>query len=244
MIINKPLLTASFLAIGAILATIASFVFGVPWLVPILGAAVPYPIFLFHVRHRQYMRALGWMLLWALFQSLAVGIGTALAPETAAQVILNGSDYIEEQLLWIRTVEGTEGSLRLFLPDHVQQYTVFCFLSLVTFGSAALVLGTYLLNYMNFYVAQLVQISVNPWLAALVGWPPWSVLRVVGFICTGVALTALGLNLVAKITRSNSQHPFPQRYLLIGIGFVVADIIVKATLAPIWQQLLSFALLG
>jgi hypothetical protein len=30
----------------------------------------------------------------------------------------------------------------------------------------------------------------------------------------------------------------------MGIGFVLADIIVKATLAPLWRQLLEYALLG
>jgi hypothetical protein len=30
--------------------------------------------------------------------------------------------------------------------------------------------------------------------------------------------------------------------ILIGIGFVIADIVVKAVLAPIWQKLLLSAL--
>ena len=31
-------------------------------------------------------------------------------------------------------------------------------------------------------------------------------------------------------------------YMLIGVGFVIADIVVKAVLAPIWEKLLLSAL--
>ena len=41
------------LVIGVILSTTASFVFEIPWLMPILGTAVPYPIFLLQIRPQQ-----------------------------------------------------------------------------------------------------------------------------------------------------------------------------------------------
>ncbi len=163
---------------------------------------------------------------------------------------------------WIRTGEGAEGSLQLFLPIHLREYALFSLLSLLTFGSAALILGTYLLNYMNFYVGQLVYQSSHPWLAALVGWPPWSMLRVVGYIATGLALTALALNLGHYFSRkfpqldevqagegsSPGESPgvyeprsagsrrstldFPRQYFLMGLGLLLGDLLVKATLAP------------
>ena len=74
------------------------------------------------------------------------------------------------------------------------------------------------------------------------GWYPWSILRIIGFIATGVALAALGLNLVTQIRGEVPKSPFPKTYMLIGIGFVIADIVVKALLAPIWQKLLLSAL--
>ena len=203
-----------------------------------------YPPFLIQVRQGRYTRALQWVLLWALFQSLSIGLCTAIAPERGAEVILRGSAYTTEMLHWIRTGQGAEGSLPLFLPLHLKQYAIFCSLSLATLGSAALLLGTYLLNYMNFYVVQLVQISANPWLAAIVGWPPWSLLRLVGFVATGAALTALGLNLLLKISGRVPSHPFPTKLFSTGLGLVIADIVVKAVLAPVWRQFLKTALLG
>ena len=203
-----------------------------------------YPNFLSQVRQGRYTPAMQWVLLWALFQSLSIGICTAIAPERGAEVVLKGSAYTADMLHWIRTGEGAEGSLHLFLPLHLKQYAIFCVLSLLTLGSASLILGTYLLNYMNFYVVQLAQISTRPWMVAIVGWPPWSLLRLVGFIATGTALTALGVNLLAKMRGQVSRYPFPTHHLWAGVGLVVADIVVKALIAPVWRQLLQAALLG
>ena len=231
-----------FLVIGVILSTTASFAFGIPWLMPIFGAAVPYPIFFLYVRRQQYKSAFWWMLLWGVLQSIAIIAATAIAPQTAAKNILRGQSYTTEMLHWIRTGEGSEGSLSLFLPEHLLYYGIFCILCVVTLSSAALIFGTLMLNYMNFYVTELVRVSAKPWLAAILGWYPWSILRIIGFIATGVALAALGLNLVTRIRGEVPKSPFPKTYMLIGIGFVIADIVVKAVLAPIWQKLLLSAL--
>ncbi|MDF5711179.1 MAG: hypothetical protein PUP90_26785 [Nostoc sp. S4] len=230
------------LIVGVILSTTASFVFGIPWLTPFLGAAVPYPIFFLLVRRQQYKSTFWWMLLWAVFQSIAVIVATAIAPQTAAKAIPRGQSYTMEMFHWIRTGEGTEGTLSLFLPNHLLHYGIFCILCIVTLSSIALIFGTWMLNYMNFYVAQLVKMSAKPWLAAILGWYPWSILRVIGFIATGVALAALGLNLLTRMRGEVPKSAFPKTYMLIGITFVIADILVKALLAPIWQKLLLSAL--
>ena len=241
---RRNCLTATLLAIGTVLTTIASFSFRIPQLMPLLGAGVIYPLYFLLVARHSYNRAMMWVLWWAFCQSLAVAGATVLAPEQATEVVLNGSVYTENMFHWIRTGEGAEGTLQLFLPIHLREYVLFSLLSLVTFGSAALILGTYLLNYMNFYVGQLVYHSSYPWLAAFVGWPPWSMLRVMGYISTGLALTALALNLGHKISRKFPQLDFPRRYFLLGLGLLLGDLIVKATLAPIWQKLLHVALIG
>ena len=230
--LRRNILTAMLLAIGAVLTTGASFSFSIPKLMPFLGAGVIYPLYLFLVARRCYNQAMVWVLWWAICQSFAVAGATVLAPERAAEVVLHGAVYTEDMFHWIRTGEGAEGSLQLFLPIHLREYALFSLLSLLTFGSAALILGTYLLNYMNFYVGQLVYQSSHPWLAALVGWPPWSMLRVVGYIATGLALTALALNLGHYFSRKFPQLDFPRQYFLMGLGLLLGDLLVKATLAP------------
>lgn len=184
------------------------------------------------------------MLIWGIFQSVAIGLASAWFPETAAMTIAKGPTVATETFRWIETGEGVEGSISLFLPNHVRNYVIFCGLCCITVSSAALLFGTYMLNYMNFYVAQLVTASVNPLIALAVGWPVWSMLRVIGFILTGVALAVVSLNLLARLQHQPSRHVFPRRLLGIGIAFVVADIVVKATLAPLWRQMLHYALFG
>ncbi|MGK7924187.1 MAG: hypothetical protein AB4290_02855 [Spirulina sp.] len=230
------------LTIGVILSTIVSFVVGNPWLVPLFGTLVAYPLYIFQVLQSQYKSAFVWVMIWAILQSIAIGIATTLMPEKAAEIILKGAGYTEEMFHWIRTGEGAEGSLALFLPDHLKQYGIFCVLSFMTLGSAALFFGTFQLNYMNFYVAELARQSTNPFLAVCLAWYPWSILRTIGFICTGITLTVLGLNLLNRIRGNKSQQNFPRLYLWMGIGFVIADIIVKASLAPIWRNFLVLIL--
>ncbi len=241
---RRNILTAILLAIGAVLTTMASLSLRIPMLMPFLGAGVIYPLYLILVSRRYYNQAMLWVLWWAWSQSWAVAVATILAPEKAAYVILHGTVYTEDMFHWIQTGEGAEGSLSLFLPIHLREYAIFSFLSLSTFGSAALILGTYLLNYMNFYVGQLIAQSSHPWLAALVGWPPWSMLRVFGYIATGLALTVLALNLGHKISKKFPQLNFPRHYFLMGLGLLLGDLLVKTTLAPFWQQLLRMALLN
>ncbi|MGK7933457.1 MAG: hypothetical protein AB4041_18770 [Microcystaceae cyanobacterium] len=244
MVLIKNEMLALLLLIGTVLSTVASFILGNPWLTLILGAGVIYPVFLQQVNHKTYRQALLWVLLWAFFQSIAVIVASLKAPEQAAIVIFNGKSYTEEMFHWIQTGEGAEGALRLFLPIHLQYYGTFSLLSFFTLGGASLLLGTYLLNYMNYYVAQLIFLSAKPWLAALIGWPIWSILRVIGFICTGIALTALGLTILHKLHQQQEKWEFPRHFLIIGIGFVIADIIVKALIAPLWQKMLFHALIG
>ena len=236
--------TLTVLTIGTVLSTAASFMISIAWLTPILGTAIAYPVFLYLIHHKQYRSAAASMFLWAIFQSLAIGVATFWRPETGAAVILSGPSYTANMLRWIQTGEGAEGSLRLFLPIHVRNYVIFCGLCCLTVSSTALLFGTWLLNYMNYYVAELVRASVHPWVAIAIGWPPWSILRVIGFILTGVALAVVAPNLIARIRNRPVQRPFPSQYLWMGIGFVIADIVVKATLAPFWRTLLHYALLG
>ena len=241
---GRPALTVLFLLVGAAASTAIGFLLGLPWLLPILGAAVPYAVFFPCVRAGRYRAALGWVLLWAVFQSLAVGMGTGIAPEAAREAVFRGPPYAAEMLHWVRTGEGPEGSPRLFLPIHARHFAAFCVLSLVSLGGLGLVLGTILLNYMNFYVAELIRISTDPILALAMGWPIWAILRVAGFVAVGVGTAALGMRFLARLRHRPEALPSPTRVLLLGVVLVLTDIVLKATLAPFWQGILKHALTG
>lgn len=235
---------AALLAAGAVLTTAVGFVLGVPWLLPLLGAAVPYPVFLLKVRAGEYGRAVGWVLGWAVVQSLAMVAAVLWFPERAAEVVLTGEEYAAEMLHWVRTGEGPEGSPRLFLPLHLRHLAGFAGLCVLSAGALGIALGTFLLNYMNYYVATLIAASASPGFAAVFGWPVWAVLRVAGFITLGAGLTRVALNLYARLRGGHSTFPVPRRVIGVGLALVVADAVLKATLAPAWRSILLRALEG
>jgi hypothetical protein len=228
---------------GAAASTALGMTLGIPWLFPLLGAAVPIPLFVQCIRRGHPGAAMGWALYWSLAQSLAIGLAVTLAPERAAVTIWHGAAYAREMLQYIRTGQGAEGSPHLFLPVHLRHYLGFCLLSVVSVGAGGLLLGTVLLNYMNMYVAELVRASVEPGLALCFGWPIWAVLRVVGYVATGAGLADLGWRMASRGTMQ-SRPPYSPRFLLLGFGCVLLDALLKALLAPSWRSVLVRALAG
>ncbi|NNF07438.1 MAG: hypothetical protein HKN21_11805 [Candidatus Eisenbacteria bacterium] len=226
------------LSLGPLLANALGFGIGSPLLLPFLGAVIAIPYFWKYVLGAEPGRGFLWMLFWAFFQSVALWILITLSPERAATVVHNGVPYAEEMMHWIRTGEGAEGSPRLFLPVHVRHFLGFCVLSIATVGSAGLVLGTWLLNYMNYYVVQVVSQSTNALQASLLAWHPWAIIRVVGFIATAVALAPLGMRIWGKLTKRPARRP-AWKYFGIGLGLVLVDALLKTILAPTWQKLLK-----
>lgn len=212
---------------------------GLPWLLPLLCAAVPYAFFAVDTRRNLLRSAVTWVLLWAVLQSVAIVAATCLAPEQTANAVLRGPEYASEMLHWARTGEGAESSPQEFLPLHARHFALFAVLSMATVGAGALVLGAALLNYMNVYVAELILASEAPWIAMVFGWPPWAILRVIGFVVTGAALTAWSW----QLWRRRRVGP-PRRALALGLVLVVADAVLKALLAPGWQKLLARGLEG
>ena len=231
-----------FLPLGALASTAIGVAIGNPWLFPVLGAMVPIPFFVRDIRRGGPGKATAWVLYWCIFQSVALGVAVALWPERTARTVWRGPEYAQEMLLYIRTGVGAEGSPRLFLPMHARHYVLLCFISLLTLGAGGLVLGTVLLNYMNFYVATLVRSAADPMLAALVGWPVWAMLRVVGYTATGAAMADLSWRLWCKWRGRPVRRPLPIRLWLLGLGFALFDVGLKALAAGAWRAILDRAL--
>jgi hypothetical protein len=229
---------ALFLAAGAAITTLVGVAAGARLLLPVLGAAIPFAVFYPRVRDGRLRGALGWTLLWAVFQSAALQGAMAIAPGRTGHAVIRGESYPAEMMHWVRTGEGEEGSPRLYLPIHIRHFAAFSLLSLVSAGAGGLVLGTILLNYMNAYVGTLTAASAHPAVAAAFGWPVWAVIRVVGFVATGTALASYGFSLLDRLRGRSPRRPFPTRFFLLGLGLVVADAILKAVLAPFWRGIL------
>jgi hypothetical protein len=144
--------------------------------------------------------------------------------------VLNGPAYRDEMLHWIRTGEGREGSLRLFLPQHVGHLAAFVALSLATASTMSILLGAVLMNFMSFYVASLFRAGVPGLAVVLLGWQPWALCRVAAFCTLGAVLAEPLLARVAPYPLSGPVRPF-----LVGAAAgILADWTLKALLAPMW----------
>lgn len=229
----KPL---TLLAAGSAAATFAGFAIGSPWVLPALGALIAYPFWASALIAGRPRRAVSLMLLWALFLSVATSIATWAAPDRAAQVIWMGPAYAAEMMRWVRTGLGPEGDPSLYLPQHAVHFLAFNAACLVSGGLAGLFMGAALLNYMNYYVVVLASEASRPLMAACLGWPPWAMIRVAGFIMAAAPLSTVVLFRLGNC--SNEKKYRYWKYYQWGLILVVADAILKAVLAAPWRLLL------
>ncbi|HUV12638.1 MAG TPA: hypothetical protein VMY18_03280, partial [Acidobacteriota bacterium] len=74
------------------------------------------------------------------------------------------------------------------------------------------------------------------WAVLALGWPPWAVLRVLGFILVAVFLAALTIRLFTSVKLDLAGA---KRCLAAGAVLLTLDVILKWSLAPIWRSLLD-----
>jgi len=196
---------------------------------------VLYPVYALDIGQGRRDLAVVHTLFWALIASIAMIYFVRQNDTAMAKIVVKGVAYRDEMFRWILTGEGSEGNIRLFLPEHLKHFALFCASALLTGGVWALAFGAVLLNYMNFYVGSLSLKAHPPFFIFLVGWPIWSIVRAVGFVLCGVALSE---PLLSQLFRFRSDFRRSAQYFLGGLVFILADIFLKATLAHFWRDLL------
>lgn len=227
-------------AIGFAVGGSLTALLGVRWLLPLAQAVPAWLILQDALRRGRPWRAAALMLCWALAASVTLIELTRLAPAAVERATLRGPEYRAEMFHWIRTGEGAEGEIARFLPQHLRHYGLTLALSFASAGLLGLGLGAVLLNYMNFYVGELVRAAVRPEMASAVGWPVWSVLRVIGFVIGAVAAAHLLLGPVLR--RAPWKRKTAMRMAAASLALVAADVVFKWLLAPVWRRLLDRAL--
>ncbi len=207
------------------------------WSFPLTAAAFVYPFFLGLVRANRHRKALLAGLVWAAACTVCVTALTLLFRSGYGRRILNGEEYRSEMFLWVTTGIGAESDPSRFLPQHALHFCLFTVLSSLSIGFLGLAMGSALLNYMNYYYGMLILQSGNHWGAALLGWPIWAILRVVGYVFIGVAAAEIGVSILFR--RRRPAWNIVWRFFWPGIALVACDVILKAMLAPVWQSWLG-----
>ena len=217
-----------------VLASVVSYplglVLGSPWLLPLLNAAPAYAVLVRRLGRGDRRGAVAAMLLWAATLGVTGTLAFAWWPSPVDALVLNGPEYRDEMLQWIRTGEGREGSPWLFLPQHLAHLAAFVALCLSTASAAGILLGAVLMNFMSFYVASLARAAAPAWAVVLLGWQPWALCRVAAFCTLGVVLAE---PLLGRLRPPGLPEP-PSRYLMAAALGILADWALKAALAPAW----------
>jgi hypothetical protein len=222
--------------IGLVLMTAASYPLGLAlgyrFLLPVLNTAPAYVLLVRLVREGRRAEAVGAMLLWAATLALVGTTTFALWPSDPGHAVVHGAQYRDEMFHWIRTGEGSEGSPRLFLPQHLLHLAAFVALCLASASAAGITLGSVLMNYMGYYVASLHRAGAPAGAVVLLGWQPWALCRVAAFCVLGVVLAE---PLLARL----KPYPYPglhvaRAFLVAAAAGILADWVLKAVLAPSW----------
>lgn len=222
---------------SAVTSTAVGFAVGSRWALPILNVLFIYPFYIRLLAGGSRRQAVALALLWAVFLSEAVIVGTYIFPRRAEAVTLRGAEYRDEMFSWVATGEGKESTPSEFIPEHVMHFGIFCVLAAATGGAGALLMGAVLLNYMNFYVGALVLEARHPALTLLLGWQPYAILRVVAYILVATVMAEVFLGVTAG---KRLQWRRLRAYAMAGVAGVIVDIMVKSLVAPLWSRMVKW----
>jgi hypothetical protein len=219
-----------------VLATLASYPLGLllgqPWLLPLLNAAPAWILMASRLRRGDRRGAVTAMLVWAAALAVFGTVAFTLWPHDPGALVLHGPEYRDEMFHWIRSGEGSEGSPRLFLPQHLLHLVAFVALSLASGSTISILLGAVLMNYMDYYVASLARAGAPDWAVVLLGWQPWALCRVAAFSILGAVLAEPVLSRVAHYRYEGIGAARP--FLAAAAAGILADWVLKAALAPLW----------
>ena len=229
-----------------LLATLASYPVGLalgrPWLLPVLNAAPAWALMAGLLLRGDRRGAVVAMLAWAAAVALCGTAAFALWPGAVDGLVIHGPAYRDEMLAWILTGVGTESSPRRFLPQHAMHVALFVASSLATASVLSIAMGAVLMNYMSFYVASLARAGAPAWAVVLLGWQPWALCRVAAFATLGAVLAE---PLLFRLLRRRPAGLGSARpYLIAASAALLADVALKAALAPAWGLWLRRVLPG
>jgi hypothetical protein len=223
------------IVLSTVLSYAVGWAIGVPALVPVLNTMASFPFMVLALRRGDLRLAVARMLLWALTMGVAATLLSYMRPAQTDALFLRGESYRTEMFAWVMTGQGAESTPSQFIPQQVGHAVLFSGLALATGGVAAMPMGAVLMNFMGHYVGTLAASSRHPAPTMVLAWHPWAVIRVISFVMIGVVLSVPLLSRLGGFSVDWSAA----RPLLLGAAVgLVADIVLKTLLAPLWQRLL------
>lgn len=208
---------------------------GWPPLVPILNTVASYLFMIAALRRGDLRSAVARMLVWALALGVCSTLLSYAQPLRTETLFIRGAAYRGEMFAWVMTGRGAESTPSIFIPQQLGHAALFAAISVATGGFAGMAMGALLMNYMGHYVGALAAASVHPAATMALAWAPWAVIRVASFVGLGVVLSTPLAGSIGRFRVSWRDARPLVRLALVGL---VADIVIKALLAPAWQRML------
>ncbi len=225
------------------LSTFLSYIIGIfignKFLLPVLNVLFPYPFMIYLVSEEKTKEALHSMLLWAFFLIIFGTIVFSIFPQRAEEMVINGKSYRDEMFNWIKTGVGRESNPEEFIPQHLIHIGIFVIFSFVSASLLSIIMGSVMVNYMNFYVSQLILNSKNKIIPVILGWHFWSLIRVLSFVILGVILSE---PMVYFLRKGKWKLGKKKDIIFIAFSGLILDIILKALFSPLIREILKRSL--
>ena len=228
-------MTGAVVVFLTILSYLVAWTIHVPILVPVLNTLASFPFMVTALRRGQPGAAVARMLVWALTMAVCATAAAYVRPWQAGDLFLRGAQYRDEMFGWVMTGRGLESTPSAFIPQQIGHTVLFAALALASGGALAMPMGAVLMNDMGVYVGSLAAASAHPLATAVLAWHPWAVIRIASFVVLGVALSA---PVLGRLFRFRIAAADVRPLVMWACAGLVADIVLKALLAPAWQRLL------
>jgi hypothetical protein len=223
------------IAVLTVLSYALGWAIGIPVLVPFLNTLAAFPFMVIALRRGNVRLAVARMLIWALTMGVCATALSYVRPTGTETLFLRAQAYRTEMFAWVMSGRGAESSPSQFLPQHARDAAIFSTLAVLTGGTLAMPMGAALMNFMGHYVGTLAGSSRHPLPTLVLGWHPWAVIRIVSFVTIGVLLSA---PLLSRLFAFRVDWTSARPLAIAAVAGLVADVVLKALLAPAWQRLL------
>lgn len=227
--LDNPIKILSYIIITTLTAAFAGLLISNRIIIALLLAIPPYLLMINLIKNSGKKTAVVNMLLWAAILGTVMTLVCLAMPDKTEQLIIRGSDYRDEMFSWVKTGIGKEGTPSQFIPEHLLHLGIFIVLSLATVSAASILFGTILMNYMAFYVAQLMLYTDHKFPVFVIGWHFWSLFRIAGFVILGVVLCEPLLSRIYKYEWKLKEARF---YFAAAFSLIILDIVCKTLFAP------------
>ena len=183
---------------------------------------------------KSFARGFSLLIWWTLVLSASVILLTVKRPALSAELIWRSREYTDSMMNWIRTGILPEGSPLSVIRVHLVQTLLYGGLALISANFLSLVLGSALLNYMNYYVVTVVTRSLDRTPTLWMAWNPWSIIRVLTFLYLGIVAGTPALWLLIPVPWTLRLELFMP--VLAGL---TADLFLKVFLSRKWSTRLN-----